>query len=70
MHIDNNTFVDAGRTSADYGAALSLNASGSVTSGTNCSLQNNIFYNCGRSYPGGDDHQGFPERVAGDQQSG
>jgi hypothetical protein len=50
VHIDNNTFVDASRTGPDFGSAISFNSAGSVTSGTNCSVQNNIFYNCGRGY--------------------
>ena len=49
LHIDNNTFIDtAGRSS--YGGAIELQNWNSGASVTNCSIQNNIFYDCGAAW--------------------
>jgi hypothetical protein len=49
IHIDNNTFVDAA-IRINYGAAIMLQGWVPNPTVTNCSIQNNIFYNCGRPY--------------------
>lgn len=50
FQLDNNTFVDQGRTTSSYGAAISIAASTSLAA-SNCSMRNNIFVNCGNGYP-------------------
>ena len=49
IRIDNNTFVDWALTGSSYGAAIRL--VGNNASASNCSIRNNIFFNCGRGWP-------------------
>jgi hypothetical protein len=50
IHIDNNTFIDAVNRGPSYGGAISFGNWASGATFTDCSIQNNIFYNCGRGY--------------------
>lgn len=51
VRIDNNTFVDGARTGSSYGAAIRIHSGIGATVATACSIQNNIFYNCGNGWP-------------------
>lgn len=50
IQIDNNTFIDASRTTLDYGSAIRLHTGGGTTTATDCSIRNNIIYNCGDNW--------------------
>lgn len=51
FHIENNTFIDGARTGSSYGAAIRLQAGSGSTTSTDCAIQNNIIFNCGRAWP-------------------
>jgi hypothetical protein len=50
IHMDNNTFVDAAARS-NYGAGIEFQNWISAPAFSDCSIQNNIFFNCGAGWP-------------------